>query len=540
MSKHRNRSLDVIDGIDEALIDNATKARIRYFKTQKRPMRARTAIVAIAAVVALLISLAAFWIVPSVSKAVPVYKGMTVTSSVSTLNKGGVAPLSAFEMLTETSGAENMEMNSIEDMLETEGIGIKPAEKLYYAKPGETIKITIHFDNPDQYEILSFTLNGNKYGSHMFLEGSNMEELTVNYTIDENAEALTECTIDAIKYVDGETIKDVKIGGDKTVKIGVYTENQPAVSIDNSVYEGSKMSFDVKVSDTLGLVEYSKGKILSVLADRDQILQSSELALGEKVTVSYEGLDSGKYYRYAIVAVYDAFDGKGVALHTLYHGEINRYSITYDLDGGNNPENNPEYYTVEEKILISDPHKNGYMFLGWTYGGVTEPVKNPEIPMGSHGNIEFKAHWRKMTVKTVVGDGTGDVIYEFAKDFQLLSPYDGDNWVHLGVDVSANFGDPVYAADDGEIFKMWTDEFTGFTIAIRHENGYETYYRCVDKASLPDGITVGAKVKCGQLIGTVGEPSPSGREKGIYHIHFEVLYNGNVVDPNEFFEDSEN
>ena len=72
MSKHKSRSLDVISGIDEGLIDNATKVRIRYFKSGKRPAHARTAIIAIAAAVALLISLGAFWLIPTVSKNVPV------------------------------------------------------------------------------------------------------------------------------------------------------------------------------------------------------------------------------------------------------------------------------------------------------------------------------------------------------------------------------------------------------------------------------------------------------------------------------------
>ena len=42
------------------------------------------------------------------------------------------------------------------------------------------------------------------------------------------------------------------------------------------------------------------------------------------------------------------------------------YSITYDLDGGKNDEDNPDKYTIEtETIILKAATKTGYSFEGW-------------------------------------------------------------------------------------------------------------------------------------------------------------------------------
>ena len=57
-----------------------------------------------------------------------------------------------------------------------------------------------------------------------FEPGSDMENLILKYNIG-NVSGLQEYTIDAIKYVDGELIKDVKMQGDQTVRVEVNGGN---------------------------------------------------------------------------------------------------------------------------------------------------------------------------------------------------------------------------------------------------------------------------------------------------------------------------
>jgi hypothetical protein len=121
----------------------------------------------------------------------------------------------------------------VDEIIEEDtSIGIEiPEQPMYYAKAGQEIYITVHISNPDSFEILSFTLNGKKYSSYMFEEGSDMENLILKVTVPSDAEGVIDYTIDAIKYVDGTDIKDVDMRGERTVKVGVYTSKQPKATV---------------------------------------------------------------------------------------------------------------------------------------------------------------------------------------------------------------------------------------------------------------------------------------------------------------------
>jgi murein DD-endopeptidase MepM/ murein hydrolase activator NlpD len=97
--------------------------------------------------------------------------------------------------------------------------------------------------------------------------------------------------------------------------------------------------------------------------------------------------------------------------------------------------------------------------------------------------------------------------------------------LHTGVDLAARSGTPIYAAGDGTIsYYRWQSGY-GNKIEIQHVNGYETAYGHLSR--YVDGLGVGSKVRQGQLIGYVGS---TGQSTGP-HLHFEILINGNLVDP---------
>jgi len=97
--------------------------------------------------------------------------------------------------------------------------------------------------------------------------------------------------------------------------------------------------------------------------------------------------------------------------------------------------------------------------------------------------------------------------------------------LHTGVDLAAKSGTPIYAAGDGVItYYRWQSGY-GNKIEIQHVNGYETAYGHLSR--YVDGLGVGSKVRQGQVIGYVGS---TGQSTGP-HLHFEILINGNLVDP---------
>jgi Membrane proteins related to metalloendopeptidases len=97
--------------------------------------------------------------------------------------------------------------------------------------------------------------------------------------------------------------------------------------------------------------------------------------------------------------------------------------------------------------------------------------------------------------------------------------------LHTGVDLAARTGTPIYAAGDGVItYYKWQSGY-GNKIEIQHVNGYETAYGHLSR--FVDGLGEGSRVRQGQVIGYVGS---TGQSTGP-HLHFEILINGNLVDP---------
>ena len=97
---------------------------------------------------------------------------------------------------------------------------------------------------------------------------------------------------------------------------------------------------------------------------------------------------------------------------------------------------------------------------------------------------------------------------------------------HTGVDWSENTGSSVFSAGNGTVLKAeWDRGGYGRRIEVQHLNGYVTAYSHL--SGFARGIQPGARVRQGQIIGYVGN---TGLSTGP-HLHYEVMINGNFVDP---------
>ena len=103
--------------------------------------------------------------------------------------------------------------------------------------------------------------------------------------------------------------------------------------------------------------------------------------------------------------------------------------------------------------------------------------------------------------------------------------------MHWGIDFSLPTGSPVYATGDGEVLATIT-RFSGYGkyIKLNHGFGYQTLYGHLNKFL----VKPGDKVKRGQVIGYSGN---TGTSTGP-HLHYEVIKDGEKVDPvNYFYKD---
>ncbi len=108
----------------------------------------------------------------------------------------------------------------------------------------------------------------------------------------------------------------------------------------------------------------------------------------------------------------------------------------------------------------------------------------------------------------------------------VSSPYDlGID--HYGIDIVAKTNEPVKSIADGTvILSSWTQD-GGYVIAIQHRANLISVVRH-NSAILKK---VGNFVNAGEVISIIGN---SGELTSGPHVHLEIWYNGNPVDPEEF------
>ena len=262
-------------------------------------------------------------------KQVPVYKGMTISRSFATSSAATAAEDNGNhyghfkgdhdnrnDEVDQNKPFEDPNAPSIENKANSTLDVVGSAESIYYADKNQNVFITIKLSNPDSYEILSFTLNGKKYSNYMFENGSDMENLVLKVNVGDVG-GIVEYTIDAIKYVDGTEIKDVRMDGNRTVKAGVRASDQTYVNVTNEQKTMTSISFDAQVVDLYSLIEKSGGYAKVVLYDGVNML-TKDIKVGEKTSIVFDNLTPNTVYQYGVVALYDNLSGNGAKLNTLY------------------------------------------------------------------------------------------------------------------------------------------------------------------------------------------------------------------------------
>ena len=160
-----------------------------------------------------------------------------------------------------------------------------------------------------------------------------------------------------------------------------------------------------------------------------------------------------------------------------------------------------------------------------------QPETTPDEPVYEPDNSNV--------VPTFIAPAKGIVSKNHSTDVTVFSQTMRDYRTHTGIDISTSVGTEVYAAADGTVSKIWTDEFMGKCISISHNGDAITVYKNLSE-ELADGIAEGVSVRAGQPIACVGETAriESADEP---HLHFELLVKNVYVNPLDYIsEDSKN
>ena len=118
---------------------------------------------------------------------------------------------------------------------------------------------------------------------------------------------------------------------------------------------------------------------------------------------------------------------------------------------------------------------------------------------------------------------------DYSDTVLVFSPTMNDYRTHTAMDLTAEVGQEVVAVADGVVKNVWQDYFMGTCVAIEHSGNAASYYKSLDPA-VDEKIVIGASVKAGDVIGTVGD-SAKNEVAQDPHLHFELMVNNKHVDP---------
>lgn len=159
---------------------------------------------------------------------------------------------------------------------------------------------------------------------------------------------------------------------------------------------------------------------------------------------------------------------------------------------------------------------------------IREIVQSENInPIDSQFRKEFETGGLELNLKV-------SSLSEELQDFYLFRPVDGivsdvfdPQADHLAIDIVAKQDEPVKAVADGTVvFSSWTQD-SGYVIAIQHRGNLMSMYK--HNSDLLKNV--GNFVTAGEVISIIGN---TGELTSGPHLHFELWYNGNPINPEEF------
>ena len=147
-----------------------------------------------------------------------------------------------------------------------------------------------------------------------------------------------------------------------------------------------------------------------------------------------------------------------------------------------------------------------------------EVIKEPVTEVTTVGTAKTTASAAQRSAERSAG-----FICPLKRGSFTVSAYYGDGRGHKGMDLAANKGTPIYAVADGRVTSSGYDKDYGYNIIIQHSNGLSTRYAHASVLFVNKGQTVSQ----GDVIAYVGSTGASTGN----HLHFEVMVNGNRVNP---------
>lgn len=135
---------------------------------------------------------------------------------------------------------------------------------------------------------------------------------------------------------------------------------------------------------------------------------------------------------------------------------------------------------------------------------------------------DFKAEQNKMPIGYPYGSA-----YNINPGFGWrIHPIFGTPDYHTGVDISVPYGHGLKTTGDGRVVEAHYSGGYGYMIKIYHRDGIESLYAHCSELL----VDVGDFVRRGDIIAKAGNSGTATES----HVHYEIIYNNEKIDPEEF------
>lgn len=196
-----------------------------------------------------------------------------------------------------------------------------------------------------------------------------------------------------------------------------------------------------------------------------------------------------------------------------------------DLENANNfstPNNYiaslPTVFPTEEAVITED-----YSVPTSSDTEVVEEyaLDNPDVQSAAVIVSDDKPYFSMPAGGTIISSFTTSLSYNEATS---------DYRTHNGIDISADEGCSISAVADGTVEDINADVM-GQNITLSHSNGMTSKYMGLAST---ENLTIGDKVKSGDVIGLLG--APKGENTSEPHLHFEMYRDGIAVNPETYLK----
>ncbi|HRP93876.1 MAG TPA: M23 family metallopeptidase [Ignavibacteriaceae bacterium] len=156
-------------------------------------------------------------------------------------------------------------------------------------------------------------------------------------------------------------------------------------------------------------------------------------------------------------------------------------------------------------------------------------LKKFEFEKIQYDEITSKLKMNKNLFESIPAIVTADGNYSSESYGMRMHPILHVYKMHTGIDIITDVGTSVKATGKGKVIFVGPRSGYGLAIEIDHGFGYQTIYAHLSSINVKEGSIV----KRNQVIAKSGN---SGLSSGP-HLHYEVLHNGQTLNPSEFFFD---